>query len=284
VLPRALTLMTDVFGNYVIQKVVNVNWMFCNQSSLDLFLILLPFLTEELDEIKLSRFKDFWSELVMRGICWSEYVVWCSFLSMAHPNRGLIWQISWWDMFWYSASRCMAAELFKRYGWNGYVSSQTVWSSELSSENVQLSQMLFGLGIVGFKAYDLFCLTFVFWFCKVAFGDCAGFCGMLGSGIGSCRCWSADTVGVWAGWTCYAVCAWPEWKPCDSKVYWMHSSWQNTIYHICLLQSSCSALHTSIWLPSHPGVWPFVQIQNFVVLHSTLSALILPAQQQLVGH
>jgi hypothetical protein len=25
VLPRALTLMTDVFGNYVIQKVVNVN-------------------------------------------------------------------------------------------------------------------------------------------------------------------------------------------------------------------------------------------------------------------
>lgn len=84
IMPKALELMTDVFGNYVIQKVLHT---FISYVSSNDWIYLEPY------------------------IC-----ILHSYLSMGLHHKEENWLKIYLDMYWNSAYRCMGAVLFRRYG------------------------------------------------------------------------------------------------------------------------------------------------------------------------
>lgn len=65
--------------------------------------------------------------------------------------------------------------------------------------------------------------------------------------------WPENPTCAWAWWTCYEMRARSKCKPCYSKVYWMHSCGENSVYYCCFQKPSCYAFYSSLWLPCYSG-------------------------------
>lgn len=65
--------------------------------------------------------------------------------------------------------------------------------------------------------------------------------------------WPENPTCAWAWWTCYEMCARSKCKPCYTKVYWMHSCGENSVYYRCFQRSSRYSFYSSLWLPCYSG-------------------------------
>jgi hypothetical protein len=65
-----------------------------------------------------------------------------------------------------------------------------------------------------------------------------------------------DKNGYWAWWSYHEMRAWSKWKPCYPEMYWMYTRRFGSVYYLDILRSSCSTVHSPLWLQSHTG-WSF---------------------------
>jgi hypothetical protein len=65
-----------------------------------------------------------------------------------------------------------------------------------------------------------------------------------------------DKNGYWAWWSYHEMRAWSKWKPCYPEMYWMYTRRFGSVHYLDILRSSCSTVHSPLWLQSHTG-WSF---------------------------